>query len=430
MTSATSIELSVGRERALLWLLALTQFTVIMDFMVMMPLGPQIMHAFAIGPAAFATAVSTYSWCAGLSGLFAATYIDRFDRKRLLQVVYILFALSNLVCGLASDFHLLLIARAFAGLTGGVLGAIVMAIVSDVIPVQRRGTATGIVMTSFSMAAIAGVPLGVVLGAKFGWQTPFYLLTGFSLVIWAVGARLVPSLNAHLAKGPTPIAKILPDLFALIRKPAHLRAFALTGMTMISSMMVIPFISPVLVGNHGVAPQEISWIYLAGGLATLFTARLIGRLSDRYGKHKIYRYVALFSILPILFLTHLPDLPLLAMIAFFPFFMVSISGRAIPMQALMTTVPEPAKRGAFLSVNASIQSIGTGLGAWFGGLLLSSGTGTEILGYETNGWCATALTILGVLWVGRVTSMAKPATSISAIAPAEPVATPVAEPLV
>jgi MFS transporter, DHA1 family, inner membrane transport protein len=412
MTPATPGALSAGRERALLWLLALTQFTVIMDFMVMMPLGPQIMQAFNIGPAAFATAVSTYSWCAGLSGLFAATYIDRFDRKRLLLFVYILFALSNLICGMATSFHLLLIARAFAGITGGVLGAIVMAIVSDVIPVQRRGAATGLVMTSFSMAAIAGVPLGVVLGARFGWQTPFYLLTALSVVIWAIAARLVPALNSHLAKGPTPIAEILPDLFALIRKPAHLRAFALTGVVMSSGMMVIPFISPVLVGNHGVAPQEVSWIYLAGGLATLLTSRHIGRLSDRYGKHKVFRYVAVFSILPILFITHLPDLPLLAIIAFFPLFMVSISGRSIPMQALMTTVPEPAQRGAFLSVNAAIQSIGTGLGAWFGGLLLSSGKGAEIIGYGMNGWCAAALTVLGVVWIQKVTSAAKPVAPI------------------
>ncbi|MDB5814319.1 MAG: transporter [Rhodocyclales bacterium] len=403
---ANTYTLSTGRERALLWLLALTQFTVIMDFMVMMPLGPQIMHAFSIGPAAFATAVSAYSWCAGLSGLFAATYVDRFDRKRLLLTVYSLFALSNLGCGLAGNFHMMLLARAFAGITGGVLGAIVMAIVGDVIPEKRRGAATGVVMTSFSMAAIAGVPIGVVLGAQFGWKTPFYLLVILSILIWMVAARLVPSLTAHLAKRPAPLTEVLPDLFVLIRKPAHLRAFALTCIMMIASMLVIPFISPVLVGNHGIAPQQISWIYLAGGMATLFTARAIGRLSDRYGKHKVFRYVSLLSILPLLFITHLPDLPLLALIAFFPFFMVLISGRNVPLQALMTTVPEPAKRGAFLSVNSAVQAFGTGLGAWLGGLLLSSGPGSQILGYGTNGWCAAILTLVGVAWAHRVTKSA------------------------
>src|SRR5258707_7201904 len=184
--------LNPTRERGLLWLLALPQFTIIMDFMVMMPLGPQIMHAFVITPAAFATAVSAYSWCSGLSGLFAATYIDRFDRRRLLLTMYALFALSNLACALADSFPLLLAARAFAGITGGVLSSVIMAIVGDVIPVQRRGAATGTIMTAFSLAAIAGVPAGVMLGAHFTWAAPFYLLVVLSLAVWVVGWQLVP----------------------------------------------------------------------------------------------------------------------------------------------------------------------------------------------------------------------------------------------
>lgn len=157
--------LSARRERMLLWLLAFTQFTVIMDFMVMMPLSPQLMRAFQVGPSAISGAVSAYAWCAGLSGLLAATYIDRFSRKKLMLTMFCLFTLSNLGCALAPTFHALVIARAFAGLTGGVLSSITMAIIADVIPAQRRGAATGIVMTSFGMAAVAGVPAGVRVGA-------------------------------------------------------------------------------------------------------------------------------------------------------------------------------------------------------------------------------------------------------------------------
>ncbi len=257
-------------------------------------------------------------------------------------------------------------------------------------------------MTSFSIAAIAGVPIGVALGAHYGWQSAFYMLVAFCILIWLVALRIVPSLTGHLAKHRPALAETLPALFALIANPRHLRAFALTGALTISNMIVIPFISPVLVGNLGVEPQQISWIYMVGGLATLFTARAIGRWSDRYGKTLVFRCVALFSILPILTITHLPALPLLAIIAFFPFFMVSISGRFIPIQALMTTVSEPAKRGAFLSVNSAIQQLGAGLGAWLGGMMLSAGNGDEILGYGLNGMAATALTIFSVFWISRV----------------------------
>jgi predicted MFS family arabinose efflux permease len=395
-------ELAPSRERGLLWLLALTQFTIIMDFMVMMPLGPQIMHAFTIGPASFATAVSAYSWCAGISGLLAATYIDRFDRRRLLLVVYAIFAVSNLLCALAPSFHLLLISRAFAGLSGGVLSSIIMAIVSDVIPIQRRGAATGIIMTAFSMAAVAGVPAGIVLGAYINWSATFYLLVVLSLMIWIAGYWLVPSLKEHLAKQPVPLGQVIPNLYGMIIDPRNLGAYMLTFIMMVSHMLVIPFISPMLVANHGIAPQQIAWIYMAGGAATFFTARRVGLLSDRFGKHTVFRCIALFSMVPILFITHLPNLSLLAMVAFFPVFMVSVSGRMIPMQALITTVPPGNQRGAFLSVNSAIQSLGNGCGAWLGGLLLSSSTTGQIVGYGLNGWLAIGILTVAIFWIGQV----------------------------
>ncbi len=394
--------LAPTRERALLWLLALTQFTIIMDFMIMMPLGPQVMSAFVIGPAAFATAVSAYSWCAGLSGLFAATYIDRFDRKKLMLIVYILFALSNVACALAPSFLMLQAARAFAGLTAGVLGSILMAVLSDVIPQSRRGAATGVVMTSFSLAAVFGVPVGILLGARFGWEAPFFLLAALSALIWIAASRLVPTLTGHLRKQPPALAEVLPDLFALIRNPPYLRAFALTGIVMSASMLVIPFMAPMLVANHGVLPAQLSWIYLAGGVATFFTARIIGRLSDRFGAVRVFRAIAGFSILPLMFVTHLPALQLATIIVLFPLLMISMSGRFIPMQALMTTVPKPAERGAFLSVNSAVQSLGTGLGAWVGGMLLSIGPAGEIVGFGTNGWIATGVTVLALIWIGQV----------------------------
>ena len=406
--------ISTKHERRLLWLLALTQFTVIMDFMVMMPLGPQIMHTFSITPAAFATAVSAYSWCSGLSGLFAATYIDRFDRRKLLLMVYALFALSNLGCALASSFPLLLVARAFAGITGGVLGSVIMAIVGDVIPVQRRGAATGTIMTSLSLAAIAGVPAGVVLGAHFNWAAPFVLLVVLSVLIWFGGMQIVPSLAEHLSRRPPPLNQVLPDLGRLLSNPRHLNAFALTFMIMVSHMLVIPFISPMLVLNHGVPPAHLSWIYMAGGCATFFTSRAIGRLADRYGKHRVFRVGAMLSMLPVLFVTHLPDLPFVVVVLFFPFFMVAMSGRMIPMQALLTTVPEPGRRGAFLSANSALQAVGMGCGAWLGGLMLTNTASGQIAGYGTVGWVAVGITMAAVLWVGRVKAAADNTPSAAA----------------
>lgn len=394
--------LSPAHEKRLLWLLALTQFTIIMDFMVMMPLGPQIMHAFQITPAAFATAVSVYSWCAGLSGLFAVTYIDRFDRRRLLLVVYALFALSNLICALADSYTLLLAARAFAGITGGVLGSVVMAIVSDAVPAHRRGAAMGIIMTAFSIAAIAGVPAGVLLGAHFTWAAPFVLLVALSLLIWGAGLQIVPSLAGHLSKHPPALSRVLPELWSLFSNSRHLNAFAFTFTMMVSQMLVIPFISPTLVANYGVQPAQLAWIYMAGGAVTLFTSRIVGRMADRYGSRRVFQIAVLISVLPVLLVTHMPHMSFIWILVLFTFFMVAVSGRFVPMQALLTTVPEPAGRGAFLSANSAIQALGTGCGAWLGGMMLSTSANGQIVGYGTVGWVAVTLAIAAVLWVNRV----------------------------
>ncbi len=406
-----SLPLTPARERLVLWLLALTQFTVIMDFMVMMPLAPQLMTAFSIQPAAVSGAVSAYAWCAGLSGLAAAMYIDRFDRKKLLLVMFALFSLSNLACAAAPNFHVLVLSRAFAGLTGGVLGAIVMAIIGDLIPANRRGAATGIVMTSFSMAAVIGVPSGVMLAAHFGWASPFYILVLCSLPILVLAARVLPALDEHVARR-APLSAVLPNLIGLYRVPNHLKAFLLSAVNMATGMMVIPFISPVLVSNVGLQPAEITYVYLAGGIATFFTARMVGKWSDRVGAHKVYRALSLLFILPVLFITHMPVIPLVGVMLFFPFFMVLASGRNIPMQALMTTVPDPSRRGAFLSANAAVQQVGTGLGALLGGLTLTTSAAGHISGYGLNGWIAAGLSVLTVLWVGQIRGAAQTAAPV------------------
>jgi MFS transporter, DHA1 family, inner membrane transport protein len=321
--------------------------------------------------------------------------------------VYALFALSNLACAGATSFPMLLAARAFAGITGGVLGSVVMAIVTDVIPVARRGAATGVIMTAFSLAAIAGVPAGVVLGAHFSWSAPFWLLVALSALIWLGCSRVVPQLAEHLAHKPPPLTEVLPALWRLLTYARHLKAFALTFAMMLPQMLVIPFISPVLVVNHGVQPAQLSWIYMAGGAATFFTSRAIGRLADRYGRRRVLRVFSVVSMLPVLIVTHLPDLPFAVLIVCFTFFMVAMSGRMVPMQALLTTVPGPSQRGAFLSANSAVQALGTGCGAWLGGLLLSQGAAGQIVGYGTNGWLAIALLAVALLWVSHVKGAAE-----------------------
>jgi predicted MFS family arabinose efflux permease len=257
-------------------------------------------------------------------------------------------------------------------------------------------------MMALSLAAIAGVPAGIALGAHFQWEAPFVLLTVLSLLIWLGASRVVPSLADHLSENRVPLRQVFPALWHLLSNPAHIKAFSLTFVMMVAHMMVIPFISPTLVANHGVSPVNLAWMYMAGGASTLFSSRMIGKLADRFDRKVVFRSMVAVSFIPALFMTHMPDIPFIGMVVFFPFFMMSMSGRLIPMSVLQTTVPEPAHRGAFLSANSAVQALGTGTGAWFGGLFLSTTAAGQIDGYGTVGLVAVAVASIGLILVGRV----------------------------
>ena len=399
--------LELHRERPLLAVLAGIQFTHIVDFMIMMPLGPQFMALFGIGPTQFSLLVASYTLSAGLVGLVAALFIDRFDRRHALLALYAGFIAATLACGLAPGYGWLLVARAAAGAFGGVLGASVFAIVGDVIPESRRGAAMGTVMSAFSLAAVAGVPIGLVLANAYGWRAPFLFLTAVSLAIAVFVPRYVPRLSRHVhhATGRSAVAQVT-EVFG---HRNHLRAFAMVAALTLSAFSVIPFISPYMVANVGLTLDDLPFIYLAGGLMTLFTARFIGHLADRHGKRRVFVATALLSLVPILLVTHLPAAPLAAAIAVTTLFMVLVSGRFVPAMAMITASVEPRLRGSFMSVHASVQQFGSSAATLGAGLVIGRSADGALTHYGSVGWAAALATILAVLIARTLRSAARTA---------------------
>ena len=383
-------------ELALLLTLAAVQFTHIVDFMIMMPLGPQFMRLFGIGPQEFGFLVSSYTFAAAASGFLAAFRIDRYDRKRALLALYAGFIVATALCGFAPSYALLLAARVVAGVFGGVIGGLIFAIVADAVPYGRRARATALVAASFSLAAVAGVPLAIWLAAHFSWRTPFLVLAVVSVGVGAAAARLLPPLRAHLAHGAAPHP--VEQLRRIFGVPNHLRAFAFTLTLMFAGFTVIPFIAPYYVANVGVAEADLAFVYFAGGCTTLFTAQIIGRLADRHGKKRMFTLVALASIAPILITTHLPRLPLAAVVAAAVLFFVFVTGRFGPAMALVSGSVAPALRGSFMSFNASLQQLGSGLAALVSGMIIGRAPDGSLTGYGSVGWLAVACT-LGCVWL-------------------------------
>ena len=364
-----SSRLSPKRELWLLLTLAGVQFTHILDFMIMMPLGPQFTAIFAITDAQFGLLVSAYTLAAGLSGLMAATYLDKFDRKKLLLLLYILFGLSTLACGLASGYFSLMAARIAAGIFGGVLSALSQTIVADVIPFERRGRAMGIVMTSFSVSTVAGVPLGLFLAAHFNWHAPFFGIAALVGVL-ALGAYVtLPRLSDHLKFENRPsswgaIGQVLAD-------SNHLRAFALSGLLMFSSFTIIPFITIYLQSNVGWPAAQVPLVYLIGGVATLISARWIGVLTDSKGKVRILRTMTFIAIVPMVATTLMQGLAVWQVLCVTTAFFVCVSGRMIPGMAIITSAANPQLRGTFMALNSAMQSASMGIAALIGGLIIS-----------------------------------------------------------
>ena len=403
----TTPHLTPRRERWLLLTLAGIQFTHILDFMIMMPLGPQFTALFGISNAQFGLLVSAYTLSAGFSGLMAATYIDRFSRKQLLLGMYTLFGLATLACALAPDYLWLMVARVAAGLFGGVLSALSQTIVADVIPFERRGRAMSVVMTSFSVSTVAGVPLGLFLAAHFNWHAPFVGIAAL-VGLLALGAwQTLPRLDAHLHH-PERVS-VWRGIGQVLAEPNHLKAFAVSGLMMFAAFTVIPYITIYLQSNAGMQASEVPWIYLCGGVATLLSARYFGRLTDRVGKVQMFQRLALAVTVPLMATTLSQGLPLWGLLVISTLLFTVMSGRMIPGMAMISSAALPRLRGTFMTLNSAVQSASMGLAALVAGLIIGRDAQGQLTLYWVAGLLGVVASLLSVWLAGHLRLHGAPA---------------------
>jgi predicted MFS family arabinose efflux permease len=404
-------------EWGLLLVLAAVQLTHILDFVIIMPLGPKFVAAYGITPQQFSWMVSAYGFAASLSGLLAASFLDRFDRKNALLFLYAGFIVGTFFCAAAPNFPLLVAARAVAGGFAGVLAANVLAVVGDVFPDVRRGTAMGVLMSAFSVASILGVPAGLYLAELAGWRLPFFVLVGVSLGVLLQAWRVLPPLRHHLAH-----AGHGSEFWAVLSNPRHLRAFALMIALVTGSFSIVPYLSLYLVNNVGLPESQLGHVWLCGGIATLVTMIYVGRLSDRHGKLRVFRIIALFTLIPTLLVTHLPRTTLVPTLAATTLFMVATSGRMVPAIAMITGSALPRYRGSFMSINACVQHLAMSVAPIIAGRLLDKSEGNEpLVGFGAVGYLAVTAMLASIYLAGRLRPVeeeaeteARPAVALAA----------------
>lgn len=369
-----------------------------MDFMIMMPLGPQLMRLFQIGPQEFSVIVSSYTFSAFASGMLSSLFIDRFDRKKSLMVMYTGFIIGTALCGLSNSFILLMSARIFTGIFGGVIGATVLSIVGDVIPFERRGQAMGIVMAAFSVASVFGVPFGLFIAthSSFGWQAPFLFLALLGSPVLFFIYKYLPAINKHLQTGEKK-EHIFKAFSVILEDRNQRKAIFLSMVMMLGHFTIIPFISPSMVANVGFSESQLQYIYLVGGGVTVFTSPYIGKLADKYGKFKTFAIFASLCALPVFAITNMPPIHIAYALVVAGIFFVLVSGRMIPMQAMITAAVNPKYRGSFMSINSSLQQLMAGLGSLFAGMIIVKDESGHLLNYPYVGYFSIFMGFMAII---------------------------------
>jgi len=374
----------------------------------MMPLGPQFIKAFSINTHQFGLLLSSYTFAAAIAGIFATYYVDRFERRQLLLRLYVCFIIATIACGFAPNYHLLFIARACAGAFGGILGSLVQTIVADSIPFERRGKALGTVMAAFSVSTVAGVPLSLFLANhidSLGWRAPFMFIGLISTLVLYIGYRNIPKISGHLYHVHE--GSRFRQIYDILIAHHHLRAFVFMGLIMLTGFSVIPYIALYLTANVGVAESYISLIYLCGGVATLMSSRLIGHMADKYGKVRVFRILAIVSLIPLIVTTNLVPVPLWVVLINSTSFFILISGRMIPAMAMVSQLVEPKIRGTFMSLVGSVQMLASGIASVLAGVVVTITADGKMEHYNLVGYGAVACGLLTFWLVGYIHSDTK-----------------------
>jgi len=403
MNASAPAEKFTRYQVAVVAILAFLQFTVVLDFMILSPLGAMLMRELHVGPAQFGLVVSAYAFSAGISGLVAAGFADRFDRKKLLLFFYSGFVLGTTLCGLAPSYALLLGARTVTGLFGGVIGSISMAIIADLFPFAARGRVMGFVMAAFSASQVLGIPLGLYLSNAWGWHAPFLMIATVSFAVGLVIFTVLRPVDSHLQNRTD--RNPFHHLLATVRKTRHQWGFAATITLAIGGFMLMPFGSAFSVHNLGIPLTKLPMVYMATGLASMFAGPLIGRISDAVGKYRTFAVASAAAVAIILWYTRLGVTPIGIVIAINIGMFSAISGRMISSQALSSAIPAPEDRGAYMSISSSLQQLAGGVASSCAGLLVSQTGDGPLDHYERLGYVVASSMVVGVVLMGRVNAI-------------------------
>jgi predicted MFS family arabinose efflux permease len=404
---ALSVDKFSGYQKFVIAILALTQFTVVLDFMVMSPLGDLLMKSMQLSTKQFGIAVFSYAFSAGISGFLTAGFADSFDRKKLLLFFYIGFIVGTLFCGLASNFYLLVAARVFTGIFGGVIGSISMAIVSDLFPIEKRGRVMGFLQMGFGTSQVLGIPISLYIANHFGWQSPFFLIVGMALIIWLFIVLKMKPITKHLEVKDKD-TNALQHLIHTIQNRNYRVGFLTTALMSLGGFMIMPWGSVYAINNLHVTQEQLPLLFMIAGVATLLMMPLIGKISDKINKFTIFTFASAWMIIVVVTYANLGETSFAIVVILNVLMMMGVMARMVPSVALVSELPKLQDRGAFMSVNSSLQQMAGGIAAAIGGMIVvQKDVHSPIEHYDTLAYVVSFFVILCVVMLYRVQKIIK-----------------------
>lgn len=382
------------QERLAILVIAAVQFVNIVDFMMVMPLGPDFARALGIRVSHMGVLAGAYTLSAAVSGLIGSIFLDRLPRRQALVWSTLGLSLGTAAGALAWDFHSLLWARVLAGAFGGPTTAIGLAIISDLVPHERRGTALGRVMVGFSAASIVGVPIGLEIAQLAGWNAPFLMVGGMALIT-AVAARLtLPELRQHMMDGNGGLANLA--IKSLLARPVVWNSYILLVCVMMSGFLIFPNIAGYVQVNLDFPREQMGRLYFVGGIASLVVMAFCGKLVDRFGSLPWFTLgsIGFFAALG---LGMYVQPPILGPYWLFMSFMIFGTLRNISMQTLSSKVPRREERAGFMSLQSAVQHSAMAAGGILSSRLLETGSGGKLIGIDRIVMSSAIFVILGVV---------------------------------
>ena len=389
-------------QRLVIAILALLQFTIVLDFMMLSPLGALVMPALKIAPSQFGLVVSTYAFSAGVSGILTAGFADRFDRKKLLLLFYSGFLVGTLLCGLASDYNFLLAGRMVTGLFAGVVGSVSFAIVTDLFRLEVRGRVMGIIQTAFAASTVLGIPIALLLSNHWGWNAPFFMVVVVSAGVFGLIRFYLRPVDEHLKHrlDRSPVHHLLHTVSTF----RYIQGFATTGLLTVGGFMLMPFTSAFVVHNVALPIERLPLLYVITGVFAVVTGPLIGRATDAFGGLKVFAFGCAVTIVMVLVYTHLGPIPLWQLVVVSVLLQTGIFSRMISSSALLSALPAPTDRGSYMSISSSLQQLAGGVAAMVSGLIVVERTDGSLLHFDVLGYVLVVTTLLSlslVYFIGR-----------------------------